>query len=390
MKRSLLSALALCTLGALSPHALGDPYTPEYTQGNTFRYRTSSNQTSNTLNGAYVRFTATETTSATSLSVNLNNDATAASLTFGLQADDGNGKPTGTFLASGTATVTPGGWSTITFAEQPLVAGQVYHVVVQPTTAGNATLRKLVTDGVTPDQTYGIVDHQYGWGVMTGGTTPGATNTSDVITFAVGTTSGRGMGYALIDSQFSPFLSQTTPYAQRFEFKSGEPGHTALDSITLRLNVGETNLRDVQVTLLNDANVTLATTVLDSSLLTPGGTNFYTLSFEETPILTEGAYYKIALTSAEAGTSSVRWFGYISKSTNDAVNSATFQGLDGYALIYGDAAFSSISSTDMSKDYNFSYTTAAVIPEPGTTALAVMALVLTIGMLRRRSSPLSH
>lgn len=385
MKPSHLSAFILCTFGVLLPSAQGDPYTPEYTQGNTFRYRTAGHQTVTTSRGAYVRFTATENTSATSLSLFLNSGTTATSLTYGLQADDGHGNPSGTFLALGTATgVTANSWSTITFAEQALVAGQAYHVVVQPTTTGSADLRKLVTDGVVPNQTYGITDDQYEWGAMTSGTTPVPVTSSDAIAFAVGTTATQGMGYAFTNSSFSPYLSQTTPYGQRFAFRSGEVGQTALDSVTLRLNTGAIeSLRNVQVTLLNDANVTLATTVLDSSLLTPDATSFYTFSFEDTPILTEGAYYKLALTTAEAGTSSIRWFSYVSQGSNEAnaINSATFQGLDGYVLTYNDAAFSSVSSRDLSRDYSFSYTTA--IPEPGTTALAVIALAVTVGMLRR-------
>lgn len=386
MKPSLPLAFILCTFGALLSNALGDPYTPEYIQGNTFYYRTANSLNVNTSNGAYVRFTATESTTANSLSLYLNQNSTATSLTYGLQADDGNGNPSGTFLASGTVSVgSTAAWSTITFAEQALVAGQAYHVVIQPTTTGFANVRKLVTDGVTPQQTYGIVDDQYEWGSMIGGTTPGTASSSDVIVFALGTTSSQGMGFSLSNSSFSPFLSQNAASAQRFQFVSGESGHTALDSITLRLSVGAAeNRRDVQVTLLDDADTTLATTVLDASLLTPDKSDFYTLSFDENPILTEGTYYKLALSSAESGTNSVRWVSYVSQSTNTAngINTATYQGLEGYAFAYSDATFSTLSAPQLHVDYSFSYTTAA-IPEPGTAALALVGLALAVGMWRR-------
>ncbi len=381
--KSLTLALALFSPWLAVPGALGDDaYTPQYTQGNTFRFTTANHSTVNTSYGAYIRFTATETTSATSLSLFLNSGTTASSLTYGLQAENESGNPDGTFLASGTVTPTANAWNTIIFGEQALVAGKTYYVVVQPTLNGEARVRRLVTDSVVLNQTYGIRDEQYKWGRLSGGT-PGTPSSFDALSFVVGTTSSQGMGFAYYTSS-SSILSSTTPHAQQFRFTTGaEPDHTTLDSITLRLSIGETDLRDVQVTLLNDANVTLATTVLASSALIRGASNDYTVTFDDNPVLTEGSYYKIALTITEPGSNSIRWFSYITGSSSDAINSATFQGLSGYALSYSNAAFTGDPTIDHSRDYFFSYTTVATIPEPGSTALLIVALAVTGVMIRR-------
>ena len=359
-----------------------DPYEPEFTQGNDFIYRTSGSQAATTTRGVYIRFTATADASANSLSLYLSS-ATASSLTFGLQADNGSGAPSGTFLASGTITPTTG-WNSITFADQSLVAGQVYHVVILPTSSGNASLRSLASFQDIPfaSQTYGIKDNQYAFGFINNGT-PAAANNETALPFVVGTKSSMGMGMAYYNTT-SVTLSATTPYGQRFRFTSGGDQPAAvLNSITLRLSAGATDIHNVQVTLLDDANVILATTVLDASTITPGTTGNYTVNFENGPKLTDESYYRLALTVEGGGTNSVRWIADITGSTSNTINSATFQGLDGYVFSYSDNTFSTPQGSSLGNDFIFSYTATAV-PEPRVALLLIVGFAFA-HVIRKRA-----
>ncbi len=376
---SLIFALAVASwFPGESAHA--DAYVPEYTQGNGFYFSSSGSTTVSTTAGFYNRFTATETTTATSVSLNLNS-ATATSLTFGLQADDGTGKPTGTFLASGT--VTPvAGWNTVTFAGYELTAGQVYHVVALPTASGNALARHLSGIPTMNFQSYGVRDAAYIRGLTNASGVPTGTPGNTVaMVYAVGTTS-HGIGQAFSVSANNT-LSATAPLAQRFQFTPSASNQTVLDTITVRLNTGAADLKDVTISILNDNNIVLATTTLAKSALTASTTADYTVDFGDSLVLTEGAYYKLALHSGEAGTTSVKWNVSKSNSTNSAINSATFQGTDGYAFAYSNTSFTTPQGFAYGDDYTFHYTTIA-IPEPGVGAAVLLGLGVIGSALRRK------
>ncbi len=384
MKISPLLLPVVCSLAFL-PKAVAAPFDPEYSPGNLAIYTTSNSLGLNATTGAYFRFTATDDTDANSLHININAASlTATSLTFGLQADNGSGAPSGTFLAQGT--VTPvAGWNSISFAGQSLLAGQVYHVVMLPTVGGNANLRRVIPLA-TPVayQSSGIKDANYGRGSIPNGV-PGAAVNTDSMVFAVGTT-GTGMGFAYTGNLYSN-LSPTAPYAQRFQFHADAPENRFLDEITIRLGVDGAvtaqNLRDVQVTLLSDANLVLGTAIIDSDSLSIGSVNNYTFSLNEGVELTDGAFYRLAVNSTGIGTQNARWYYSYTDSTSTAINSATFQGLDGYAFSYTNGTFATTSNTEYGRDYLFSYTTTAV-PEP-TTYVFLLSGLGVASLLRRRS-----
>ncbi len=383
MKPFFILAFSPLFLGLPSALAQEDPtYQPEYLPGNSFLYTSAGSRNLNSGTGAYVRFTATEETSATSLHLYFN-ATVATSVTFGLQADNGSGAPSGVFLGSGTVSPVEG-WNSITLdSPLALTAGQVYHVVALPT-AETVRLRRLTMAAPLTFQTWGIKDPNYGYGTRNTSGTPSAASNADAITFAVGTTSGRGLGLAYSKYGSSPVLSSATPRAQRFQFHATEPGNNLLESITIRLNAGAADLQDVRITLLNDANLVLATSIIDASQIAPSTTADYTATFAGGPILTEGEYYRIALTAAGDGVTSITWASTITESTNAAINSATFQGVEGYAFSYTDATFGTAQGISYGSDYLFSYSAVAV-PEPGTTAaLAFGALVLGLGRRLRK------
>lgn len=373
--------LALAVTAWSSARSFGDdPYEAEYLQGNLFYSSSSGSTTISPSGGAYIRFTATETTLATSVHLNLNGSGlTATSMTFGLQADNGSGLPSGTFLASGT--VTPAsGWNSVTFTGYQLVAGQVYHVVALPATGGNALLRHLTGPPPLTFQTYGVKDTSYMRGVTNVSGVPTGTPSNTVaMVYAVGTTShGIGLAY---QATASNNITATVPLAQRFKFTPSESDQTVLESFTLRLTTGAANLKDIRVNLLSDDNIVLATTTLLASSLTPSGTSEYTISFDDGVILTEDSFYKLSLFSEEA-TSGVNWVVNRSSSTNAAINSATFQGTDGYAFTFSNTNFTTPQGFVFGDDYVFSYTTSA-IPEPGAGITALIGMGV-IGLLRRK------
>lgn len=384
MKPLFILALSPLLFGLSAARAQEDPaYQPEYLQGNSFIYTSAASRNLNTATGAYIRFTATEDTSATSLHLYFNSTVDT-SVTFGLQADNGSGAPSGIFLGSGTVSPKEG-WNSLTLeTPQALVAGQVYHVVALPTTGDTARLRRLVMAAPLTYQTWGIKDVNYGYGTRNVSGTPSAASNADAITFAIGTTSGRGLGLAYSKFSNSPVLSAATPRAQRFQFHATESGHNLLESITIRLSAGAADLQDVRITLLNDANLVLATSVIEASQITPSSTADYTATFTGGPVLAEGGYYRIALTAVGDGASSITWASTITESTNADINSATFQGVEGYAFSYSDATFATAQGISYGSDYLFSYSAVAV-PEPGATAaLAFGALVLGFGRRLRK------
>jgi len=87
----------------------------------------------NTTRSLSMRFTAQKSGSVNQMRVYISRANNSGNITFryGLQADSG-GQPSGTWLAFGTAQTNTTGWLTVNLGSSaPLVAGQIYYLVVQ-------------------------------------------------------------------------------------------------------------------------------------------------------------------------------------------------------------------------------------------------------------------
>jgi len=85
------------------------------------------------------------------------------SYTFGIQVDDGTGKPSGTYLSSENVTPTTAGWYVIDIPDVQLAAGGIYHIVVKPADISSednaiAIRRSSPRHGLVPSQQTAGVD----------------------------------------------------------------------------------------------------------------------------------------------------------------------------------------------------------------------------------------
>jgi len=109
--------------------------------GNKFRLTATSsiNSMTSASHKTSLRFTAQNSKTVSALRVNLfAENGASPRYRYGIQADNGSGLPTGSYLGSGTWTMTAPNW-TPNIAISPYVtlqAGQVYHIVVQYDTGG--------------------------------------------------------------------------------------------------------------------------------------------------------------------------------------------------------------------------------------------------------------
>lgn len=371
----LLLASALLLSAGFAATSLAADATP----GHLFYYTSAGSAGVNSTGSQYARFTATETSAATNVSINLNPVTGAPVLTVGLQLDDGTGKPTGTFVASGTVTAVSG-WNTVTFANYTLEEGKVYHVVTQAV-SGSVNWRLLngTPGGILP---YGYTDTNFARGLISNGI-PQTPTTASAVVYNVGTTGTHGYGQVYTGGQTTnaAFVTNGALPAQRFIFHTPETGNV-LTSVSLRLTTAE-NLPagDVTVALLSDTDVVLGLTTISPSELSANTTASYIANFAQGVQLTDGEAYRLAVYSEGSAPASVRW--YYMTTDNAALQEATFQGTDGYAFLYSDKNFTARGTSNLNGDYVFSYTT---IPEPGLTLLLGAGVAATLILRRSKES----
>ncbi len=378
MKNSLFSPFRFCAGVVIAGSLCGSAVAAvEYTQGNGFYYSGANSATVTTTTGQYASFTATQTTTATSLSINLN--ATDTTLTWGLQLDDGTGRPNGTFIAGAFGTtVVAGGWNTLNFPAVTLTEGQIYHVVLNSVATGaNTAYWRLLNGATAPGtQPYGVVDPHFGRGSIKA-TGPDAPVTTGAVVYHIGTQGGGGIGQPYTSITSTNTISNP---AQQFIFRAGETG-TTLETITLRLTIAATRPSvDVTVALLDGSHSVLETVTLSRDDLILGSGNNYTLSLSGTTQLVDGGTYSLAVYGGSGST--VKW--NMMQTSDEAYASSTFQGTGGYAFTYEDSTLTDIGTIDLRSDYIFTYTT---IPEPGAVVLGLLgAGALILGRQRLRKT----
>lgn len=379
MKHLLLSSLRLGSAVFLAASMGGSAVAAiEYTQGNGFYYGSAGSASASTSTGQYASFTATRTTQATSLNIYLN--TTNTTVTWGLQRDDGTGKPDGNFIADafGTTAVTTG-WNTLALPDLPLTEGSVYHVVLNPVASGSGSaLWRLLNGSTAPGtQPYGVIDPHFARGSIKAAG-PDEPVTTGAVVYYVDTNEGDGFGQPYYSTST---ISTSAPRAQQFIFRAGETG-SFLETVTLRLTTGAVRpTEDVTVTLLDASHSVLETVTLSRNDLLLGAADNYTLTLSGSTQLVDGNTYMLAVYGGSEN--ATRW-NIMQTIGGERYASATFQGTAGYAFNYADPSFSEITSTDLLSDYVFTYTT---IPEPGAVVLGLLgagALILGRQRLRLR------
>jgi flagellin-like protein len=120
-------------------------------------YNIAENAMANSNAKTDIRFTAQESKTVDNVRLYLRRVSTAPTYTYGIQADNGSGYPSGTYLDNAENTTqlpTSSGWVTIDIPNCALTAGTVYHIVVQYSSGTAPTNSRYV-------QVYRRMGHSY-------------------------------------------------------------------------------------------------------------------------------------------------------------------------------------------------------------------------------------
>jgi len=314
------------------------------------------------------------------------------SVEVGIMADNGSGRPTGTFLSglSGTFTTTtaPGGVAVIdanfpTGTNVSIVSGNTYHVVTRATsfdTAGdNFIIRVGGAEIIRPydrgvDPVINRVSRSFN----------GSSTWSDITANAFfvfgndGTVIG-GPGQPYTTTAGNQFTSSTTsPRGQQFTITDKEipeDTYARIDSITIAANNnGSTSNLNLQLREAGPGGAILANTVFPLAL---AGTT-QTLTWDKPAYLKEGVSYVLTSTVA---TGSYRFSGLTGAG---GLGDATWGGKTTAFAVAGNATWSTYSADASRPDTDIAFSMSGFVvsyPEP-SAALAVLSLA-GAAMLRR-------
>ncbi len=331
---------------------------------------------SNTL---WSTFTASSAEEVTGARLNANSVTNSPTLSVELYAVDGDGKPTGSALASGTVSPAGTGWTSVAFSSNyTLTKGNVYALSVSTATTGasfgwryNAAAPATSLDM----QPVGVADAHWARGANMGN--PASINQT---VWILETTSGSSIGQPYGTATTTSVVSATTTTGQRFVFdKAAAGGNDKLEKVTLYLNIGGTPPSDlVNLRVIDSLGDVVGTASLDLSSAGTGA-NFYTFDLNSPISLTDNAVYYLGVYSN--GTGTALWYGW--NVTNEAAyRAASFQGDDAYAVSWASQSdYSTTPTSTLTRDLYFSL---GLIPEPTSLMLAGTALLMAI-MQRRRN-----
>lgn len=374
-------ATAILSWGPMAADARANQDT---TWGNTYFMGGAGSVVVNDTRTAFARFTATEDMVVSAADLYANN-ATSPSLVVSIQADDGDGLPDGTPLASGTITPSGQGWHSVSFTTPTptLTQGNVYFLVAGTSTPGASfswRFNNITAGHPNVIQPFGVSDPAWARGQVTPSPTVAA---GDSITYLLTTDIGRSVGQPYISIPFQNLGSTVSTQGQRFRFdQAAAGGNNRVTAVNLRLNIHADTppVEPLDVVLLDAALNTLTTGSIDLSTA-PGGAGFYNVDFISQPVLNDDAIYYLGLFSNGSGGNSVQWSGMTT--TTAALQSASFQGADAYAVSWNaQSDFDQATmSSDVNRDYYFEL---ALIPEPSTILFMLAPVLLVLVQLRRK------
>jgi len=347
--------------------------------GNLYDLGNGNSAVVSPVNAQWVTFTAMEDGTVTEAQINNSTAPTGSpTLEVGLYAVDALGVPTGSALSSGTVTASATGWQT-TALNYSLVKGTVYALRVSTTTVGASFPWRLnfasATNNVQPS---GAVDTHWMRGFNNGAPSNGSQN---VWILKTGTNQAIGQPYTVASNQ--NLGSNTLTIGERFRFDLPSTGENLLTSVSLKLNVSATPpANPLTIKLLDKNGLVLTTGSIDLSTAA-AGVAYFNVGLAAAQELTAGEFYYLALYSNGSVSNSVAW-SYASTTNDPLYQSATYQGVDAYAVSWGSQTnYSTAPSTDLSRDYFFQLNLDAV-PEPSTWALVGLGLIAWMGMVRNQ------
>lgn len=301
-------------------------------------------------------------------------------LTVSIKAVDGIGRPTGAALGSNTfLPVASGDWNAVSLPNVTLAAGTVYAVELTTATPGGNYSWRANAGPTGGSQPYGTVDPHFrsGW--------QSNAPEQDSYIWVLETTSGRAIGqpYRYVSS-FSVAQTSLT-IGQRFVFSLSEAGGDSfVRSITVPLTIAATApSAPVTIKLIDGAGTVLSESLLDLSGQAEGSINaIFNLASEVQ--LQDGSAYYIGLYSNGSEFRSVEWSYYYTD--NDPLyNGATYQGTNGYAVLWGTQSNYSLEpDTYLNRDHSF-WLTMSSVPEPSVTLLAALGIAIGLVVWRKKA-----
>jgi len=357
-------------LSPLSPHAQAQITVSSYVAGS------SANATINSSTSHWARFTPSSTTNATQGWLRFGTLAGSPTVRVGIQADNGSGLPSGTYLTSSVVSPTANAWNLVDFADQSLTSGSSYFLVAQIESGTSAVV--TYRDAANSIQGNGNLDSSWTRGSNS------ATATGQ-LNFALDTSSGYNIGNPYVAANITGSTVATSRPTQRFVFDTSlTGGNTQISSFTAELsnNVASAFTGNLTMTLRNAALETVATQTLSSVSIAANSGVAQTFSFATPVTLTNGSTYYASLgSSGSGGVANWRFFSTNGEAPQTELRDASWQGTNGAAGTYNESTpgFSITNSGD--RDFYFSY---ATVPEPSTWALVAISVVFGVLQLKKR------
>ena len=297
-------------------------------------------------NDHWARFTIYKTTAFSAAQIRLK-DVTAPSLSVSLQGDNGSGFPDGKAIASGVITAPKDGWNRVAFPDVTLNEGQVYFLVVGKTAEGSAGWT-CVNLGKVDIQPSGIVDLQWAHG------SGAAVTPRTTIMFFLEAKEGDNFGQPYVSKFNSKLLGGRNVPAQRFVFHPPATGEATLAAVSLALNMAKTDTEEYTLALLDDKDTVIEAVKIPGDQIEAGPPKSYTFTFSGSTRLVEGKTYSLALVSPSAAVEGA-WVSAMTDVGEPAAEKATWQGAEGYAFKYTDAALNSAAEPELNRDMVFSF-----------------------------------
>ncbi len=307
--------------------------------GNKFRVAgaTSIGNMTNAGAKSSMRFTAQNSKTVTAIRVYHHaRNGTATTYRYGLQADVG-GLPSGTYLTSFTQQVqSTTGWKTITVPQYTISAGTVYHLVMEYQSDTIAANRFANLRNSNPqNQLYPLTNVQ---------------DSQSATLYKPNATSPWGLQAAqpIYELDFNDSTYEGNPYelstetaiyglnwsAEKFTLTGG---NKTLQSISFYLRKNGTPPNDLTVELRNNANQTVYSGVITTSLAAPTSFAYVTHTLSPPTAITSGQTYRIILRTTD-GTNTHSYRILVENTTNAAnFNSITYDGTNSIYTSSSDA-----------------------------------------------------
>jgi prepilin-type N-terminal cleavage/methylation domain-containing protein len=301
------------------------------------------------------RFTASENKTVNQIRL-FQSTMSGASVRVGIQADDGNGFPSGTYLGSRVdSSIANNAWRAFSITPNVnLMAGQIYHIVIQQQAAGaiSKNYRAILPHhNFTPyaslsDNRLNILSSD------DGGSTWIEQNQTPIFILSHTDSTYKGIGYhvTLSNNANWSLVYGNRWRAQTFVYQGDEPLDVYGAAVYVRRTNPEQPADDLYVVLYdNTNNVEVASTTAIYASDVTDNFSWKTVNFPKSALLQSGNTYSLRISSPGATTQSAYDFLLMQNTNNEIYNNVNFQSTGGMFLRSNNAggSWSSAGYLDM-------------------------------------------